>query len=334
MPSPIRQSEMPQSAWEHVLPFERPLAELHGQIVEADSAAERETLEKYLAEERARIFAELTPWARVQLARHPLRPRMLNYVEVVLDDLVELHGDRLNGDDPAVIGGIGRFQGETVMVVGQEKGVTTEQRVSRNFGLAHPEGYRKALRLFKMAERLGLPVITFVDTQAAHPGIEAEEGGQGPAIAENLLAMAKLESPIFSVVIGEGGSGGALGIAMGDYVCMMENAIYVVCPPERCAEILWRDGERKELAASAMRITAHDLKELGVIDEIIFEPNGGAHRDSAGAMANLSDAIERFLHGCKAGEWTPAKRQAKFQRIGVWHTAEIHVESQSESATD
>lgn len=307
---------------EQSLPFERRILELEGMLKNASSEQERSELETELERERETVFANLTPWQRVQLARHPLRPRMLDYTTRILDDLVELHGDRACGDDPAMVGGIGRFQGQTVMVIGQEKGKTTEEKVSRNFGMAHPEGYRKALRLFQMAERLKLPVVTFVDTPAAHPGIEAEAHGQGPAIATNLLVQIGLKTPIFCAVLGEGGSGGALGIAVGDWIAMFEHAIYVICPPERCAEILWRDIDKKEVAASAMRVTAQDLKELGAIDVLLPEPEGGAHRNPDGAAQVLAEELERFMADCKNGRWNAQRRQQKFRRIGLWREIE------------
>lgn len=300
------------------LPFEQELVELEARIEHAPSSEARERLIGELERERETVFRNLTPWQRVQLARHPLRPRMLDYTARVLDDLVELHGDRAIGDDPAVVAGIGRFQGQTIVVVGHQKGVTTDEKVSRNFGMAHPEGYRKAFRLFELAERLHLPVVTFVDTPAAHPGIEAEQHGQGPAIAKNLCALTGLKTPVLAIVLAEGGSGGALGIAVGDWVAMFEHAIYVVCPPERCAEILWRDVEKKELAASALRITAMDLKELGVIDVILPEHGGGAHRNPAGAADVLAEEIDRFLVSARDGKWTVEARQAKFRRMGQW----------------
>lgn len=321
--SVARSAESPKPVWDHCLPFERTLAEIHTRLVGAPTGRPRQEIQDEFNAELERVFKALTPWERVQLARHPLRPRMLDYVRLILDDLFELHGDRLGGDDPAIVGGIGRFQDRTIVVVGQEKGRTTEEKVSRNFGMAHPEGYRKALRLFQMAERLKLPVVTFVDTPAAHPGIEAEERGQGSAIAVNLLAMSGLKTPIFSVVIGEGGSGGALGIAVGDFIAMLEHSIYVICPPERCAEILWRDVDKKEIAASAMRVTAHDLKELGVIDSIIEEPHGGAHRDPAAAAKNVSAELARFLDRCDRGDWSPEARQARFQHMGAWSEAGV-----------
>ncbi len=308
-----------RSTLEQSLPFERKILELEARLEKAPEA-EKEALRRELEEERERVFSGLTAWQRVLLARHALRPRMLDYTSRILDDLVELHGDRVRGDDPAVVAGIGRFRGQTIVVVGQQKGVATEEKIKRNFGMAHPEGYRKALRLFELAERLRLPIVTFVDTPAAHPGIEAEAGGQGPIIAESLRRMMALDTPILSVILGEGGSGGALAVAVADWVAMMEHAIYVICPPERCAEILWRDVEKKEIAASAMRVTAGDLKELGVIDSIVPEPPGGAHRDADAAAQALAEEIDRFLAACREGRWSRDTRRRKFREMGIWQS--------------
>jgi acetyl-CoA carboxylase carboxyl transferase subunit alpha len=300
------------------LPFEKHSVEIEAKLRAADSEEEKKALKHELDKELSRIFCDISPWQRVQLARHPLRPRMLDYTSRVLDDFIELHGDRAVGDDPAIVGGIGRFEGRTVVVVGHQKGVSTDERLRRNFGMAHPEGYRKALRLFRLAERFGYPVITFVDTPAAHPGIEAEQRGQGPAIADNLRAMLALKTPVYSVVLAEGGSGGALGIALGDVVAMFEWSIYVICPPERCAEILWRDAGRKELASSALRITADELQSLGVIDQVLREPPGGAHRDPDAAADILRTHIREFLQDCDKNKWSPQKRQEKFRAMGQW----------------
>jgi len=310
-----------RSALDQCLPFEKAILELETRFQKCESEEERATLAEELTREREQLFANLTPWQRVQLARHGLRPRMLDYTARLFDDLVELHGDRAIGDDPAMVAGIGRFEDQTVAVVGQQKGVTTEEKVKRNFGMSHPEGYRKALRVFEMAERFHLPIVTFVDTPAAHPGIEAEAHGQGPLIAGNLRRMLSLQTPIFSVILGEGGSGGALAIAVADWIAMLEHAIYVICPPERCAEILWRDVEKKEMAASALRVTAQELKEMGVIDVVLPEPPGGAHRDPDGAAQALREELRRFLDGCKKGIWTAQKRRRKFREFGVWHQA-------------
>lgn len=302
-----------------VLPFERKIVELEALRDKATSEEERATIGAELERERTNVVANLTPWQRMQLARHPNRPRMMDYVRRVLDDFIELHGDRLGGDDPAMITGIGRFRGRTVAVVGQQKGDTTDERIRRNFGMPHPEGYRKALRVFEMAERLHMPIVSFVDTPAADPSVESEAHGQAGAIARNLWAMLRLKTPIFVAILGEGGSGGALAIALGDWVAMFEYAIYVVCPPERCAEILWRDIDKKEMAASALKITAADLLSLGVIDRILPEPGGGAHRDPEQSAQVLTEELDRFLGDyCSKDNWDPAQRQQRFRRLGHW----------------
>jgi acetyl-CoA carboxylase carboxyl transferase subunit alpha len=311
------QKKKPNPA-DQALPFEVALYELEAALEQAETAEQRAELQQRLEEQRAQIFGNITPWQRVQLARHPLRPRMLDYTNRILEDFIELHGDRATGDDAAMVCGFGRFRGRTVGVVGQQKGVTTDEKVKRNFGMAHPTGYRKALRIFKLAERYQLPVLSFVDTPAAHPGIEAEQHGQGFAIAQNLLESSALRTPIFAAVLSEGGSGGALAIAMADHVAMFEYAVYMICPPERCAEILWRDVEKKEQAAAALRVSAPELKELDVVDSVLAEPGGGAHRNPQGAAEVLAGEIARFLQKCDEGFWTPEKRQEKFQRMGVW----------------
>jgi len=303
---------------EPLLPFENSIYEFLELAAKADSEDRRAEYLKRAEEERTRVYANLTPWERVQLARHPKRPRMLDYTSRILEEFIELHGDRAIGDDPAMVCGIGSFNGQTVFVAGQQKGTTTEEKVARNFGMAHPRGYRKALRMFKMAERFGYPIITFVDTPAAHPGIEAEQRGQGLAIAQNLLECSRLNTPIMSIVLSEGGSGGALGIAMADWIVMFEYAVYMICPPERCAEILWRDVDKKEMAASALKVSAAEVKELGVIDKVLPEPNGGAHNDPNAAAKVLANEISMFLEGCRTGTWTREKRQEKFQRMGRW----------------
>jgi acetyl-CoA carboxylase carboxyl transferase alpha subunit len=267
-------------------------------------------------------------WKRVELARHKDRARMLDYVARMFEDFVELHGDRLDGDDSAMIGGLARFNDRTVVVVGQHKGATTEDKVRRNFGMARPNGYRKALRLFELAERLQLPIVTLVDTPAADPHPDSERGGQGHAIAHNILRMLSIKTPIFSAVLGEGGSGGALGIAVADRIVMMENAIYVVCPPERCAEILWKDVDRRQIAASAMNVTAADLLRLGVVDAVIPEPGGGAHIDPDGASDNLAKELESFLTSVGAGKHSPVARQERFRAIGQWEEAAAQAASE------
>ncbi|HSG01137.1 MAG TPA: acetyl-CoA carboxylase carboxyltransferase subunit alpha [Vicinamibacterales bacterium] len=275
-------------------------------------------LEARVAELRAEIFAGLDPWQRVQVARHPNRPCMLDYVDRVITHFSELHGDRRFADDKAIVTGLGYFRDEPVAIVGHQKGRDTKQKIIRNFGYARPEGYRKALRVMEMAQKFGRPVIVFVDTPAAYPGIESEERGVAEAIAVNLREMAMLEVPIIVTVCGEGGSGGALGIAVGDRVLMQEYAVYSVIPPEGCAAILWRDAGRKVEAARALKITAPDLMELGVIDEIVKEPVGGAHLDYDLAASLVSDAIARNLSEVKAlsvAERLEARYQ-KFRTMG------------------
>lgn len=300
------------------LPFEKDLLDLEQRIQQAASDEERDALVEQLNADRARVYASLTPWQRVLLARHPNRPRMMDYVNRVFEDFVELHGDRALGDDSAMIAGIARFKGRSVAVVGQQKGVSTDEKVYRNFGMAHPEGYRKAMRIFRLAERLSLPIVTFVDTPAAHPGVEAEEHGQGPLIARSLMEMLEIDAPILAVVLGEGGSGGALGIAVADRVAMFEYAVYMICPPERCAEILWRDVERKELAATALKVTANDLYALGTVDVVLSEPGGGAHRMPLEAACVLSEELETFLARVDAGAFSVSQRQVRFRNMGVW----------------
>lgn len=302
----------------HTLPFEKRIVELEARLEQAESDEERAEITRELEVEREQVFTQLTPWQRVELARHAQRPKMMDYVGRVFEDFMELHGDRVSGEDTAMVGGIARFRGQTVVLVGQQKGNSTDERIRRNYGMAYPSGYRKALRLFEMAERLHLPVVTIVDTQGAHPHPEAEQRGQGPAIARNLLALMGIKTAVFSAIIGEGGSGGALGIAVADWVCMFEHAIYMVCAPERCAEILWRDSNKKDLAAAALRITAQDLKGFGVIDAVLPEPGGGAHRNPDGAAQVLADELARFLAEAESGKWTPERRQEKFRRMGVW----------------
>jgi len=267
---------------------------------------------------RGEIYGRLTPWQRVQVARHPSRPYTLDYVERMFTDFHELHGDRRFGDDQAIVAGFASYRGQPVLVVGHQKGRDTRQKVSRNFGYARPEGYRKALRAMKLAEKFGRPIVVFVDTPAAYPGIESEERGIAEAIAFNLREMAVLGVPVVVLVTGEGGSGGALGIAVGDRVLMQEFAVYSVIPPEGCAAILWRDAARKVEAASALKITAPDLLTRGIIDEIVPEPNGGAHNDAAAAASALDVALARALAETVA---VPAdarleQRYQKFRRLG------------------
>src|SRR5579871_566643 len=244
---------------------------------------------------RRDFYSHLGAWQRTQLARHPQRPYTLDFIRLLFTDFVELHGDRAFGDDPAVVGGFARFHGRPVLVVGHQKGRDTKQRLARNFGQAKPEGYRKALRLMKLAAKFGRPILTFVDTPGAYPGIDAEERGQGEAIARNLREMARLPVPVIATVTGEGGSGGALAIAVADRVNILENGFYSVISPEGCASIIWRDSTKAETAAIAMKIMATDLKELGIVDEIVPEPDGGAHADHEAAARLLDEVLERQL---------------------------------------
>jgi len=257
--------------------------------------AELERLKLQVVELRREFYAHMGPWQRAQIARHPQRPYTMDWINLLITDFVELHGDRGFGDDKALIAGMGKFRGRPVAVIGHQKGRDTKQRVIRNFGQPKPEGYRKALRVMKLAAKYNRPVLSFVDTPGAYPGIDAEERGQGEAIARNLLEMARLPVPIIVTVTGEGGSGGALAIAIGDRVNILENGFYSVISPEGCASIIWRDSSKAETAAIAMKIMANDLKELGIIDEIIPEPDGGAHADHEGAAKLFGEVLERQL---------------------------------------
>ena len=260
-----------------------------------ESDAEFERLKSEILELRREFYTHLGPWQRAQIARHPQRPYTLDWINLMISDFIELHGDRGFGDDKALIAGLGKFRGRPVAVIGQQKGKDTKQRVVRNFGQPKPEGYRKALRVMQLAAKFGRPILTFVDTPGAYPGIDAEERGQGEAIARNLREMARLPVPVIVTVTGEGGSGGALAIAVGDRVNILENGFYSVISPEGCASIVWRDSTKAETAAIAMKIMANDLKELGIVDEIIPEPDGGAHADYDGAAKLLGDVLERQL---------------------------------------
>jgi acetyl-CoA carboxylase carboxyl transferase subunit alpha len=309
------------------LDFEKPIAELERQIEELrrlstqrslDVRREIAPLEEKLAEMRVEIYRNLTPFQRVQVARHPRRPYALDYINTVLTDFVELHGDRLYRDDPAIVGGTARFAGRGLVVIGQQKGRDTKENLRRNFGMPHPEGYRKALRLMKLAERFHLPVLTLIDTPGAYPGLGAEERGQAEAIARNLEEMATLRTPIIAVVIGEGGSGGALALGVADRVLMFENAVYSVISPEGCAAILWKDASQRERAAEALKLTAPDLLGHGLIDEIIPEPLGGNHADPDGGGANLAEALGRHLDELVAlpADTLVERRAEKFLRMG------------------
>ena len=276
--------------------IERQVAQIEASTASNNGAHQQlEQLKERLRTLREEMNAPQTAWQKTELARHPQRPQTLDYIERLFTDFSEIHGDRTFGDDAAIICGMARFHGEEILVVGTQKGRDMKQRVHRNFGTPHPEGYRKALRIMQVAEKFRRPIITLVDTDGAYPGIHAEERGQAEAIAHNLREMARLEVPIIATVIGVGGSGGALAIAVADRVLMMENSIYSVISPEGCAAIMWRDATKKELAAEAMRITATDLSELGCIDDIVPEPEGGAHRDYEAAANLLDITLQKHL---------------------------------------
>ncbi|MEM1358519.1 MAG: acetyl-CoA carboxylase carboxyltransferase subunit alpha [Bacteroidota bacterium] len=286
------------------LEFERPLEKLYEQLEKVREVAEDgvvdmedtiQELENRIKQTRKDIYNNLTGWQRVQLSRHPERPYSLYYINQMCRKFVELHGDRNYGDDKAVVGGIGNMDGQTVVIIGHQKGVNTKMRQYRNFGMANPEGYRKALRLMKMAERFGFPVVTLIDTPGAYPGIEAEERGQAEAIARNLFEMAQLRVPIVCAVIGEGASGGAIGIGLGDHVMMLENTWYSVISPESCSSILWRSWDYKEQAAEALKLTAEDMLGFGIIDEIVKEPQGGAHANGEEMAKSLKRQLKKAI---------------------------------------
>ena len=306
------------------LEFEQPLLELELRIAalaaldDPTRADEIARLEDRLTRLRQRTYAGLTAWQRTQLARHPKRPHTRDWCKLLLDDFIELHGDRVYGDDAAIVGGLARFESQSVVVMGHQKGRDTREKIARNFGMPHPEGYRKAHRLLDLAAKFGKPVITFIDTPGAYPGLGAEERGQAEAIARNLKRMASLPVPIIAVVTGEGGSGGALAIGMGNRVLMLEYAVYSVISPEGCAAILWGDAGKAPDAAEAMRTTAPELQQLGIIDGIVPEPVGGAHRDWDGAAAGLRAALREQLWTlrAKSREELVGERYEKFRRMG------------------
>jgi acetyl-CoA carboxylase carboxyl transferase subunit alpha len=314
----ISMMEATQKAQQELEEIERQVAQIESTAGQNDGTRRQlAQLQQRVDTLRKEIIANSTAWQKTELARHPQRPQALDYIERVFTDWSELHGDRGFADDAAIVSGMARFHGEEVMVVSTQKGRDMKQRVHRNFGTPHPEGYRKALRVMKIAEKFRRPIFTLVDTDGAYPGIHAEERGQAEAIAHNLREMARLEVPIIATVIGVGGSGGALAIAVADRVLMMENSIYSVISPEGCAAIMWRDASKKELAAEAMRITAPDLSELGCIDDIVPEPDGGAHRDYE-AAANLLDAsLQKHYSELKKlpGSKLVASRYDKFRNM-------------------
>jgi len=316
------------------LDFEKPIQDLEGELEKLKSVAEKskvdmskaiKELEATIHEKRVEIFSNLTAWQRVQVSRHPERPYTLAYIDAISNSsFIELHGDRTVGDDKAMVGGFGQIDGQTVMFIGQQKGINTKMRQIRRFGMANPEGYRKALRLMKMAEKFNKPIITFIDTPGAYPGLEAEERGQGEAIARNLLEMTQLKVPVICIIIGEGASGGALGIGIGDKVLMLENTWYSVISPESCSSILWRSWNFKETAAEALKLTAEDMNKNGLIDGIIKEPLGGVHHDKQKMFDTVKAEILKHLEVLK--KQTPEERInariEKFSSMGVVHELE------------
>jgi acetyl-CoA carboxylase carboxyl transferase subunit alpha len=311
------------------LEFEKPIADLEKKIEELtlftsngniDLEEEILKLHKKADQLRAEIYSRLTPWQKSQISRHPNRPYTLDYIEAMFTDFSEMHGDRAFADDPAIVGGMARLDGVPVVVIGHQKGRTTKEKILRNFGMPNPEGYRKALRLMKFAEKFNRPLVTFIDTPGAYPGIGAEERGQGESIARNLYVMSALKTPIVSVVIGEGGSGGALALGVADRVLMLEHATYSVISPEGCAAILWNNGAKANEAAELLKITAQDLFQMKVIDEMIEEPIGGAHRDPRRAAELLKEAVIRNLSETRslpATDLTGA-RYEKFRKLGMF----------------
>jgi len=312
----------------YTLEFEKPLQELDRQIEDLRKLADERgievgeevrLLENRLVTLRRELYKGLTPMQRVLVARHPKRPYTLDYLSLVFTDFVELHGDRLYRDDPAIVGGWARLGGQSVMVIGHQKGRDTKDNLKRNFGMAHPEGYRKALRLMKLAAKFEAPIITLIDTPGAYPGLGAEERGQSEAIARNIIEMCSLPTPIIAVVIGEGGSGGALALGVADRVLVLENGVYSVISPEGCAAILWKDASQRERAAAALKITAEDLIRLKVVDEIVPEPEGGAHQDTERMAETLRTVLLKNLKDLKAvkPEKLVRRRAEKFAEMGV-----------------
>lgn len=312
-----------------LLDFEKPLVELETRIAqirdlanesEVDVSGQLQQLEARYSQLRREIFSSLSPAQRIQVARHPRRPSTLDYIQTICDEWIEIHGDRGGSDDLALVGGIGRLAGRPVMLMGHQKGRDTKDNVARNFGMASPGGYRKAMRLMNHADRFGMPIITFIDTPGAYAGLKAEELGQGEAIAFNLREMFRLSVPIICTVIGEGGSGGALGIGVGDRLMMFEHSVYTVASPEACAAILWKDAAKAPQAAEALKITAKDLKELGILDEILPEPLGGAHNEPLEAAENLKRSINQHLEHLSqlSSQELRELRYQKFRRIGIF----------------
>ncbi len=312
-----------------ILDFEKPLLEIEEKIEklkgylhvdDPDVQIEIEKLTRKFNSLLENIYSRLTPWQKTQVARHPSRPTTLDYINYMVEDFTELHGDRTFADDPAIVGGIGKLEDISVVIVGHQKGRGTREKIYRNFGMPNPEGYRKALRLMEFAEKFNKPIITFIDTPGAYPGIGAEERGQSEAIARNLYVMSRLQVPIIVTIIGEGGSGGALAIGVGDRILMLEHAIYSVISPEGCAAILWGDGSKAPDAAENLKLTAQDLKRLGIIDGIIPEPLGGAHRDPEETARNIKEALIGELNTLASLSWSklPMERYEKFRKMGIY----------------
>lgn len=320
---------MPQLSDRQFLDFEKPLKDLYDQTEQLKITQEKSDtdmtgaialLEERILQTKKNITESLTPWQRVQMSRHPDRPYTLKYIEKMCSSFIELHGDRNVKDDKAMVGGIGQIDGETVIIIGQQKGNNTKSRQFRNFGMANPEGYRKALRLMKLAEKFNMPVVTLIDTPGAYPGLEAEERGQGEAIARNIFEMISLKVPVICVIIGEGASGGALGIGVGDRVVMMENTWYSVISPESCSSILWRSWDKKETAAEQLRLTGKDMLKFGLVDEVIPEPPGGAHWDYSSAAEIVKSYLIKTIKELKSisPEDRINQRIEKFGKMGYW----------------
>ena len=323
---------MPEFKKRQFLDFEKPIKDLYDQLEQIKVTAEKnktdvsgyiQTLEQKIVAAKRELTANLTPWQKVQLSRHPDRPYTLKYIEKMTENFIELHGDRNVKDDRAMVGGFAQLDGETIMIIGQQKGSNTKTRQMRNFGMANPEGYRKALRLMKLAEKFNKPIITLIDTPGAFPGLEAEERGQGEAIARNIYEMIRLKVPVIVAIIGEGASGGALGIGVGDRVFMMENTWYSVISPESCSSILWRSWDKKEIAAEQLRLTGDDMMHFGLVDGVIPEPLGGAHWDYEEAAAILKSYLLPVIKELKAipAEERINQRIEKFQKMGFWEEA-------------
>jgi acetyl-CoA carboxylase carboxyl transferase subunit alpha len=333
------------SPTEYRLPFEAPIYEMESRLAEMEASHSRNRsagdpsgvaeqirrLRRELANLKRTIYANLEPWQTVQVSRHQIRPQTRDYIDLVFDQFVELHGDRAFGDDKSIVTGLAHLGETKVMFVGHQKGKNAAERIACNFGCAHPEGYRKALRKMQQAAKFGLPIVTFIDTPGAYPGIAAEERGQAAIIAENLMAMSQLNTPIVCVVIGEGGSGGALGIGVGDRLAMLEHAYYSVISPEGCATILWKSNEHAPRAAEALKMTSRDLLRFGIIDEAITEPLGGAHRDHREAAANLKSFLIRSLRELSElpRETLLERRYQKFRQIGVFLEGEAQLNGQA-----